>query len=110
MRSDGLVLGFTRAVGVMSCLTLWMAGTVWASDIGELLHAGQFITDSIGGVAILTIALICRFESRSWLSFVLALLPIYGLVHSVRCFWRLAGRIYMNAVSDPGHRNAQQLR
>ncbi|GLY30481.1 hypothetical protein Kisp02_38460 [Kineosporia sp. NBRC 101731] len=80
-----------RGLCVLLWVALWALATIGPRHLGEWLDLGQLTRDTIGGLAYLTIAVICGVESRSWFSFVLSLIPVYGMIHSARCFWRLAG-------------------
>ncbi len=68
---------------------LMVLASVGARLIGDTFDLGWFATDSIGGGVWLVVALICRYESGSWWSFLWTLIPFYGYIHSFRCFWRL---------------------
>ncbi|MCD5349074.1 hypothetical protein [Kineosporia mesophila] len=79
-----------RSLFLFLWAALWVLATIGPRHLGEWLGLGQLTKDSIGGLAYLTIAVVCGLESRSWLSFVLSFIPVYGMIHSARCFWRLA--------------------
>jgi hypothetical protein len=83
-----------RIVGVAVWFLLWAGATFWAGAIGERIHPGQFTADTVGAALVLLIAFVVRWETGSWLGFVLTLLPLVGLVYSLRSFWRLPARLH----------------
>jgi hypothetical protein len=72
---------------------MWAGATFWAGAIGHRIHSGQVTADAVGGLLILLIALIVRWENDSWIGFVMTLIPVFGFAHSLGAFWRLPAKL-----------------
>jgi hypothetical protein len=102
-----------RAALALSCLSLWWFVLVAGDEVpvpGWWPWYGPIFRDILVAVALAAVYAVVVVERRSWLLATIVFIPIGGILYSLRCFWRLGGRLTVtdvraverSAASSPG--------